>query len=70
MPLIAGALLEDAALAVGFLAAAIAVGGFAARAVVVLSGYDKDRQQLLTVLGGVYAGALAVWIIILDQLVT
>lgn len=62
-----GAVLEGAALVVGFMAAAIAVGAFIGRSLAVLFALDDDRVQQITILGGLGGLAVALIVIGVDQ---
>jgi hypothetical protein len=61
-------LLERSAVAVGLMAAAIAVGGFIGRAYTVLRGDDEDAISRGTLVGGVIGLAITVVTVILDIL--
>jgi len=59
-------LLERSAVAVGLMAASIAVGGFIARAYTVLSDDDDAAIRRATVVGGLVGLTCAVLMILLD----
>lgn len=64
--LVAGALLDRSAVALGLMAATIAVGGFVGRARELLRGGDEEAVQRGTVVGGLFGLAGAVMIIVID----
>jgi hypothetical protein len=66
---IAGVILDRSALAAGFLAAVIAVGGFLARAQAVLGGAPPDGLQRPTAIGGLSGLCFGVLVIVLDAMV-
>ncbi len=61
-------LLERSAVSVGLMAAAIAVGGFIARAYTVLRGDDEEAIRRATIVGGIIGLAMTIVTIILDIL--
>jgi len=61
-----GVILERAALAAGFLAAAIAVGGFISRAQAILGPDSEPDLQRSTTIGGVQGLAFGLLIIVID----
>jgi hypothetical protein len=61
-------LMSDSATGVGLIAAAIAVGGFAAHVRPALSGADEQRLRTATVRGGVWGSGLAVFVIVLSAI--
>jgi hypothetical protein len=63
---LAGLILERSALATGFLAAAIAVGGFVTRAQAALRSPDEPELQRATVVGGLTGLCCGVLIIAID----
>jgi hypothetical protein len=66
IPPLAGLILERVALATGFLAAAIAVGGFLARALDLLGPNSESDLQRSAAIGGVCGFAFGLVIILLD----
>jgi uncharacterized protein involved in response to NO len=62
-------LLDQSATATGFMAAAIAVGGFLAQAVPTLAGRDGRRLRQLTVAGGLWGIVGAVSVIVLSAII-
>jgi hypothetical protein len=66
---LAGVILERSALAAGFLAAMIAVGGFIARAQALLGGTGQDDLQHPTTIGGLSGFCFGVLIIAIDMMV-
>jgi hypothetical protein len=65
----AGVVLEHSALATGFLAAAIAVGGFIARARAFLAAVPEAELQRSTTVGGICGLAFALILIVIDVIV-
>jgi hypothetical protein len=65
-PPLAGTILERSALAIGLLAAAIAVGGFISRARAILLRHPVDNVERATMIGGVFGLLIALSVIILD----
>ena len=59
-PTISGVLLERSAVTVGLMAAAIAVGGFIARAYTVLREDDDEAIRRATIVGGLVGLTVAV----------
>jgi hypothetical protein len=66
---IAGVILERTALATGFLAATIAVGGFLARAQALLWGDASAQLQRRTAMGGLLGLIFGVLIVIVDAVI-
>jgi hypothetical protein len=66
---IAGVILERTAIATGFLAAAIAVGGFLARVHAMLGSDRPPELQLPTAVGGLFGFLFGVLIIFIDVMV-
>lgn len=64
---IAGALLEGSAVAVGFIAGAIAVGGFIGRAQAMLRCQREKRVEYATIVGGLHGLLIALLVIGFDQ---
>lgn len=62
----AGVILERAALATGFVAAAIAVGAFVARSQALLGTTTEAKIQRYTAIGGLFGLSLSLSIILLD----
>jgi hypothetical protein len=67
--LLAGVILERAALTTGFLAASIAVGGFLARALAVRWATEPPELQRPTATGGLLGFAIAIVVIVVDAIV-
>jgi hypothetical protein len=65
---VAGVFLERSALAAGFLAAVIAVGGFIGRALGQLDGARGDELQLSTTLGGTFGLCLGGLLLVIDAI--
>ena len=65
---ISGVLLERSAVAVGLMAASIAVGGFIGRAYTVLRGDHDEAIRRATIVGGLIGLAITVVTILLDIL--
>jgi hypothetical protein len=65
----AGLILERSALATGFAAAAIAVGGFLARSRALLGGASELEIQRYTATGGLAGLYLSLCVILLDAAV-
>jgi hypothetical protein len=63
-----GVVLDQSALATGFLAAAIAVGGFIGRSQQILARRSEDRIQRATVIGGLYGLFGGLLLVIVDQI--
>lgn len=63
---LAGVILERSALATGFAAAAIAVGGFAARSLAIFAEASAETTQRYTALGGMFSLLLSLWVVLLD----
>lgn len=70
VPPFAGVVLEHSALATGFLAAAIAVGGFLARARMLLWSESEADLQRETTVGGLQGFFFGVAIILIDVVVS
>jgi hypothetical protein len=70
IPPFAGVVLEHSALATGFLAAAIAVGGFLARARMLLWSDSEVDLQRETTVGGLQGFFFGVAIILIDVVVS
>jgi hypothetical protein len=66
---IAGVILERTALATGFLAATIAVGGFLARAQALLGGDTSAELQRRTAISGLLGLIFGVLIVVVDAVV-
>jgi hypothetical protein len=66
----AGIILERSALATGFVAAAIAVGGFLARSRALLSEASEMEVQRYTAIGGLAGFFLSMWLVLLDAMVS
>jgi len=66
---IAGLILERSALATGFLAAAIAVGGFLSRTQALLGGATEDELQRSAATGGLHGFSFGLLLIAIDTLV-
>jgi ammonia channel protein AmtB len=66
----AGVILEHSALATGFLAAAIAVGGFLARARALLGSDSEVDLQRETTVGGLQGFLFGVVLILIDVVVS
>jgi hypothetical protein len=66
---LAGLILERSALAVGFLAATIAVGGFLSRSQALLADAPEDELQRRAVTGGLYGVLFDLALIIVDLVV-
>lgn len=64
--LLAGVLLERSALATGFLAAAIAVGGFITRAQALLGSASESKLQRATNFGGLCGLSFGLIVIVID----
>jgi hypothetical protein len=62
----AGLILERSALATGFLAAAIAVGGFLSRAQALMTGADEENLRWQATVGGLYGFLFGLMLILLD----
>jgi hypothetical protein len=69
IPPFAGVVLEHSALATGFLAAAIAVGGFIARAQAILGVEPEAELQRSTTVGGLCGLSFALILIVIDVIV-
>jgi hypothetical protein len=67
---LAGIILERSALATGFVAAAIAVGGFLARSRALLGETSEMEAQRHTAIGGLAGFLLSMWLVLLDALVS
>jgi hypothetical protein len=65
----AGVILERTAVATGFLAASIAVGGFLARAQTLLGADDPTDLQGPTAMGGLLGFLFGVLVVIVDAVV-
>jgi hypothetical protein len=63
---LAGVILERSALAAGFLAAMIAVGGFIARAQALLRGMSPEELQRPTTVGGMSGLCFGILVIVID----
>lgn len=63
---VAGLILERSALATGFLAAAIAVGGFLSRAQALMTGAGAEDLQRQATVGGLYGFLFGLMLILLD----
>lgn len=67
---LAGIILERSALATGFVAAAIAVGGFLARSRALLGEGSEMEAQRYTAIGCLAGFFLSVWLVLLDAVVS
>jgi hypothetical protein len=67
---LAGVLLAHSAVATGFLAAAIAVGGFIARARAILRAASETELQHSTTMGGICGLSFALILIVIDVIVS
>jgi hypothetical protein len=61
-----GGILDRSAIAIGLLAAAIAVGGFISRARAILLRHPAENVDRATVIGGVLGLLIALGLILLD----
>jgi hypothetical protein len=66
---VSGLILERSALATGFAAAAIAVGGFVARSRALLGEASEVEIQRYTAIGGLSGLLLSLWAVLLDAVV-
>jgi hypothetical protein len=66
--LLTATLLDRSATAAGFVAAAIAVGGFLAHAVPILASWNEERIRKVTVFGGLWGVAGAAFVIVLSAI--
>lgn len=66
---LAGVVLERSALAAGFLAAAIAVGGFLTRAQTLLGSVSEEELQRTTTIGGLCGFSFGLILIVIDMIV-
>jgi hypothetical protein len=67
--MVVATLLDQSATATGFIAAAIAVGGFLAQAVPTIVARDEKRLRRLTVAGGLWGIVGAVSVIVLSAII-
>lgn len=63
---LAGVILEQSALATGFLAAAIAVGGFLARTQSLIGSTSASELQRATTIGGLCGFSFGLILIVID----
>lgn len=63
---LAGVILDRSALATGFMAAAIAVGGFVSGARAILGGAPEADAQRETAAGGLWGLLVSIWLALLD----
>ena len=67
--LVAATLLDRSATVAGFMAAAIAVGGFLAHAGPALARRSAERLQRAVVIGGLWGAAGAICIVVLSAII-
>jgi len=67
--LLVASILDQSVTPIGFIATAIAVGGFLGHAGPALASWDEEELRRATVIGGLWGVAIAVCVIVLSAII-